>query len=187
MSLALRGSAVNGRDGHTIPSRIWDELSLRYGGFGEAGWSHPGNGRTGFGVARLRMGWPKFFGRFASTDRVGVSYGDDVLACSRCPKAETRSDRGGFGQSSVTTVPGAGPRRTCLENILTTDPRGNGPWSKSRDAVCSIVCLKERNWAMRALLSVPVMPASSSSAASLIWHCTTCASFSMENLNAKRS
>src|SRR3954467_3920023 len=50
-----------------------------------------------------------------------------------------------------------------------------------------MVSRSDRNWACRALLSVPCMPASSSIAASLIWHCTTSSSFSMVKRKASRS
>ena len=41
------------------------------------------------------------------------------------------------------------------ENIFNNGLGGPGFSSKSWDAVCSIVSLKARNWAKRALLSVP--------------------------------
>ena len=82
---------------------------------------------------------------------------------------------------------GGGPSRTCLVKIRTTWPLTTGPLSKISDAMLSTASRKSRNCACLAMLSVPFTPASTSMAASLIWHSTVTSLFSIVNLNARRS
>lgn len=164
MSLALGGRAVNGEGGQTVPfqpmQRSGGRLVFR---MERALWSFcclGGNAtRTSWAKTRLTGRDPPehVCGRTIERALQICSIANlDVVERQSRPSGNRRtnssSDDGKWTlgrwktrQSTVMTVLGAGTQRTCFENIRTTDPGRNRASSKSRDAVCSIVCLKERN------------------------------------------